>query len=108
MEIIQTNIGMQFTSNEFQEGLSVRGVKLALAASEHGETNDQVEVTWQTLWTIINSIMMYIQVSDEYNVFALIYMTDHIFPVLPIKYLLNQDGEQTKVHTLATGIKLLV
>ena len=32
-------------------------------------------------------------------------MTDHIFPVLPIKHLLNKDSEPTTPHKLATGTK---
>ena len=31
------------------------------------------------------------------------YMTDHIFFVLPIKHLLNQDGEPTTPHKITTG-----
>ena len=42
MEINKTNNGMQFTSNEFQEGLSVRVLRLALAAPDHQEINVQV------------------------------------------------------------------
>ena len=33
------------------------------------------------------------------------YTTDHIFPVIPIKYLVNQDGEPTDPHKLVTDIK---
>ena len=32
-------------------------------------------------------------------------MTDHIFPVLPIKYLINEDGNPTTPHKLTTGTK---
>ena len=32
-------------------------------------------------------------------------MTDHIFPVLPIKYLINEDGDSTTPHKLETGRK---
>ena len=39
MEIIQTDSGMQFTSKEFHEGLSLRGVRLALAAPYHHKIN---------------------------------------------------------------------
>ena len=35
MEIIQTDSDMKFTSNDFQEGLSVDGVRLVLAAPDH-------------------------------------------------------------------------
>ena len=33
------------------------------------------------------------------------YRTDHIFPVLPIKDIINKDGNTTTPHKLATGTK---
>ena len=45
MEGIQNDYGMKFTSKEFQEGLSVRVVRLALVAPDHQKMNGQVEVT---------------------------------------------------------------
>ena len=33
------------------------------------------------------------------------YTTDHIFPVLPIKDLINKDGDPTTPHKMATGTK---
>ena len=45
MEIIQTDSGTQFNSKEFQEGLSMHGVQLALVTPDHHEINGQVEVT---------------------------------------------------------------
>ena len=33
------------------------------------------------------------------------YTTDHIFPVLPIKDLINKDGNPTMSHKLAIGTK---
>ena len=33
------------------------------------------------------------------------YTIDHIFPVLPIKYLINEDGYPTTPYKLATGTK---
>ena len=35
-------------------------------------------------------------------------MAGHIFPVLPTKHLVNQDGELTVPHNLTTGTKLSV
>ena len=67
--------------------------------------NVQVEVTWQTLQTIAHSVMVNIQVSDKYINFALMYMTDNIFPVIPIKHSVNQDGEPTMPHKLETCTK---
>ena len=44
-------------------------------------------------------------VSNEYIHFEFMYTTDYIFSVLPIKHLVNQDGEPTTPQKLATGIK---
>ena len=67
--------------------------------------NGQVEVTWQKFQTIAYSIMVHTQVSDEYIYIVLMYTTDHISPVLPIKHLVNKDGEPTMPHKMATGTK---
>ena len=37
--------------------------------------------------------------------FALIYTTDQIFTVLPIKDLINEDGDPTTIFKLETGTK---
>ena len=47
--------------------------------------------------------MVYARVPEVYVHFTLMYTTDHIFPVLPIKYLINEDGNPTIPHKLATG-----
>ena len=49
--------------------------------------------------------MVHALVSEEYIYISLIYTTDHVFPVLPIKRLLNQESEPTTPHKLATGSK---
>ena len=67
--------------------------------------NVQVEVIWRTLQTIKHSIMLHARVSDKYIHFALIYTTDNIFPIIPIKHLLNQEGETTTPHKLENVIK---
>ena len=76
-----------------------------LAAPEHQETNKQVEVTLRTLCRIAHSIMVHARVLEAYILFALMYTTDHIFLVLPIKYLINKDSDPTTPFKLATGIK---
>ena len=106
IERIKTDTGMQFTYREFQEGLTVLGVQPALAEPDHQETNGQVKVTWWTLLTITHSIMVHALVSDRYIYIALMDMTDHISTVLPIKYLVNQDGEPIIPCKLATGTNI--
>ena len=48
---------------------------------------------------------MHARVSDEYIHFALMYTTDHTFPVVSIKHLVDHDSEPTMTHKLATGTK---
>ena len=67
--------------------------------------NIQVEVTWRMLRTIAPSLMVNAIVSEEYIHFALMYMTDNIFLVLPIKYLIKEDGDPTTTYKLTTCTK---
>ena len=67
--------------------------------------NRQVEVTWRTLRTVAHYLMVHAGVLEVYVHFALMYTTDHIFPVLPIKDLINKDDNPTMPHKLETGTK---
>ena len=78
---------------------------MTLAAPEHQEMNGQVEVTWRMLRTVAHSLMVHARVSEAYIHFALIYTTYYIFPVLPIKDMINKDGDPTIPHKLATCTK---
>ena len=70
---------------EFKDECQTRGVSLTLAAPENQEMNGQVEVTWRTLRTVAHSLMVHARYPGVYVHFALMYTTDHIFPVIPIK-----------------------
>ena len=60
------------------------------------------------LRTISNSLMVHARFSESYINFELMYTADHIFPVLPIKDLINEDGKPTTPFKLATGKKTSV
>ena len=62
MERIKNENDTQFTSKDFQKGISVYGVRLELVPPYHQEINGQVEVIWQTLQTIAHSIMVHAQI----------------------------------------------
>ena len=96
---------MRFTSAEFKEECQTRGFRLTLAAPEHQEMNVQVEVIWRTLRTFSHSLMVHAKVPEVYVHFTLMYTTYHILPVLPIKYFINEYGDPTTPHKLATGTK---
>ena len=49
--------------------------------------------------------MVHSRVPEVYAHFTLMYTTDHIFPVIPIKDLINKDGDPATPHKLATGTK---
>ena len=95
LERISADAGKQFTLTEFKYECQTCGVSLALAAPEHQEINGQVEVTWRTLRTVAHTLMVYARVPEVYVHFALMYTTDHIFMVLPIKDFINKDGDPT-------------
>ena len=67
--------------------------------------NRQVEMKWITLCTISHSIMLHARVSEAYVHFTLMYTTDHIFPVLQIKDLINEDSNPTTPFKISTGTK---
>ena len=62
-------------------------------------------MTWRTLHTIAHSLMVHARVSEAYIPFAFMYMTDHIFTVLPIKYLINENVDPNTPYKLATSTK---
>ena len=62
-------------------------------------------MTWRTLRTVAHSLMVHVIVPEVYIHFSFMYTTDHIFAVLPIKDLINEDGDPTTPHKLATGTK---
>ena len=105
LEKLSAYAGTHFTSKEFKEECETSGVNWLLAAPEHQEINEQVEVKYRTLRTMAYSLMVHDRVLESYIHFALTYTTDHTFLVLPIKYMINEDGDPTKPHKLETGTK---
>ena len=65
----------------------------------------QVEVTRRTFRTVANSLMVHARFLEAYVHFELMYTTDHIFTVLPIKDLINEDGNPTTPNKLVIGTK---
>ena len=70
--------------------------------------NGHIKVTWRTLRTIAHLLMVHVIFLAAYIHFALMFMTDNIFPVPTIKDLINEDGEPTTPFKLVTGTKSLV
>ena len=55
--------------------------------------------------TVAHYLIVNARVSEVYVHFALMYTTDHIFLLLPIKDIINKDGDPTMKHKLATPKK---
>ena len=62
-------------------------------------------VIWRPLRTIAHSLMVHARVSEAYINFSLMYTTDHIFPVIPIKNLMDKHGYSITSYKLATSTK---
>ena len=105
LERISEYAGTQLTSTELKEECQTRGVCLTLEAPEHQDMNGPVDLTWRTLRTVVHALMVHAIVPEVYGHFTLMYTKYHIFPVLPIKDLINEDGDPTTPHKLATGTK---
>ena len=65
--------------------------------------NGQVQVIQRMLRTVAHYFMVHARVLEAYVHFTLMHTTDNIFPVLPIKDLINKDGDPKTPHKLATG-----
>ena len=81
---------------------------MKLAVPENTEMNGQAEFTRRTMCKIAHSFMVHARVLEAYISFKLMYMTDHIFLVLPKKYLINEDNNLTTPFILSTGTKISV
>ena len=57
---------------------------------------------------IAHSLMVHARVLEAYIHFALMYTSYHILPILPIKDLINNDGDTTTPFKFATGTKHLI
>ena len=57
------------------------------------------------LRTIVQSLTVHARFSEAYIHFAFMYTTYKIFPLIQIKYLINEDGNLTTPFKLATGKK---
>ena len=49
--------------------------------------------------------MVHARVLEAYVNFEIMYTTEHIFPVLPIKDMINEDGKPNTPFKLVTGTK---
>ena len=78
---------------------------MTVAEPEHQEMNGEVEVTRRTLCTVAHYLMVHARVSEVHIHFSLMYNIYHIFLVIPIKDMINENGDPTTPHKLATGTK---
>ena len=65
----------------------------------------KLEVTRRILLTIAHTHMIHARVLEVYIQFYLMYTTDHIFPVLQIKYVIYEYSDTTTSFKLAIGTK---
>ena len=65
-------------------------------------------MTWRTLRTIAHSCMVHAGVLEACVNISLLYTADHILLLLPIKGLINKEGNPTKPFKITTGTKPLL
>ncbi|MGH7973946.1 MAG: hypothetical protein ACREBR_00370 [bacterium] len=103
-ERIQSDAGPQFTSEEFKHEALSAGIRLTIAAPRHQEQNTYCERTWQTIRTIAQKLLLHARVGPQYNHHALMYATDHIFPVIPWKNLQIEGRQTTLTNWLRASV----
>ncbi|MGH7955157.1 MAG: hypothetical protein ACREOZ_04270, partial [Gloeomargaritales cyanobacterium] len=99
---IQTDAGPQFTSKEFKQAALTSGFRLTIAAPRHQEQNAYCERTFQTIRLIAHKLLLNARAGEQYLHHALLYATDHIFPVIPWKNL-QVDGRQSTPYEMVHG-----
>ena len=67
--------------------------------------NGQVELNWRKLRKFAQALMVHARFPEVYVHLAIMYTIYHIFPVVPIKNIINEDGNPTTPQKLATGTK---
>ena len=65
--------------------------------------NVQVKFTWRTLHTIAHYLMEHARFLEAYIYICINVYERSYFPVLQIKYMINEDGNLTMPFKLATG-----
>jgi hypothetical protein len=87
---IRADAGSQFTSDEFSTFCRDAGIHLTLAALKKQYQNHLAERTWQSISNIGRSLLVHARLPDTFMYHALVYAC-HIFNVLPIRGLQNDD-----------------
>ena len=95
-----THVGTKALNMHHQAQMGFRGIVVGIPQHQKG-----YHLSLRTLRTIAHSLMVHIRVLEAYIHFELMYTTYQIFPVLPMKDMINKDGDATTPFKLATGTK---
>ena len=101
---LKADAGKQFTSDEFKAYCRNEGIALSLAAPKKQYQNHFAEKTWGTVKNMARFMLCHARLPDSYYFHALLYACE-AFSVLPVKGLLNKDGNPATPHELFTGEK---
>jgi transposase InsO family protein len=103
-ERIRADAGSQFTSAEFKQHCWTAGIQLVLAAPKKQYQNHLAECTWQTISAMGHSLIVHARLPDTFMYHALTYAC-RIFNILPVKGLLDNDGNVCTPYELFMGEK---
>ena len=101
---LKSDAGTQFGSQDFRAACFADGIYVHLAAPKHQESNGLCERTWQSIRILAFAFLNYARVKNEFMTFALEHAWK-IFNILPIKNLVDSDGNPTTPFYLFYKVK---
>ncbi len=97
----------QFTADQFHEHCHTSGICLVLAAPKKQNQNHLAKRTWQTVSAMGRSLLEHVWLPDTFMYHALVYET-HIFNILPVRGLLDEQKVPSTPYQLFFGKKLSI
>jgi hypothetical protein len=88
---VKTDAGYQLSSSNFREDFSTANIETSIAAPNHQYQNQKSEITWYSLHTIDDAMLVHVILPPKFPYNSILYAIE-VFSVFPVKKLLNKAG----------------
>jgi transposase InsO family protein len=105
--MIKSDAGTEFTSHEFEQFCSDKGVATSFAPLKHQEGNHFAERTWQSLRKLDQCMLVHARLPDMYLYHTLL-QACNVLNILPLTDLVTADGTVTIPFESFVGSKPMV
>ena len=101
---IRSDAGSEFRSDVFRKWCGENKIHFTSAAPKHQEQNGLVERHWGTIVKLANALLLHARLNRKFFYYAAKY-AQYIHDIIPVKNLLDAEGNPTTPYFLATGRK---